>query len=106
MSLDEWQIGLRRQFAGIQGFKIINLGGEAVFSDYSVYKPQTSNSYKVAIRSILEEIASGKNFNFCTYYDFKTNGLETGKHIEAVIGQIQRKNSTNSIFYKGNFQPS
>lgn len=106
LSLDEWQIGLRRQFAGLQEFKITNLGSEAVFSDYSVYNPQTNNSYKVAIRSNPEEIASGKNFNFCTCYDFKTNGLGTCKHIEAVIGQIQSKKLSNSIFKKGNFEPA
>ncbi|WP_114751344.1 DEAD/DEAH box helicase [Pleomorphovibrio marinus] len=106
LSLDEWQIGLRRQFASLQEFSITNLGAEAVFSDYSVYNPQTDNSYKVAIRSNPEEIASGKNFNFCTCYDFKTNGLGTCKHIEAVIGQIQRKKSTHSQFSKGNFQPT
>lgn len=106
MSLDEWQIALRRQFAGLQDFKITNLESEAVFSDYSVYNPATGNSYKVAIRSNLNEIASGENFNFCTCYDFKTNGLGTCKHIEAVISQIQNKKSSNLIFRKGNFQPS
>jgi hypothetical protein len=93
LSLDEWQIGLRRQFAARQEFKITNIGREAVFSDYSVYNPLTGNSYKVAIRSNPEEIASGENFNFCTCYDFKTNGLGTCKHVEAVIGQIRKKKS-------------
>ena len=51
LSLDEWQIGLRRQFASLQEFTINNIGAEAVFSDYSVYNPQTDNSYKVAIRN-------------------------------------------------------
>ena len=106
LSLDEWQIGLRRQFASLQEFKISKLGSEAVFSDYSVYNPQTNNSYKVAIRSNTEEIASGQNYNFCTCYDFKTNGLGTCKHIEAVINQIQNKKSTNSLFNKGNFHPT
>ncbi|WP_194774665.1 DEAD/DEAH box helicase [Pararhodonellum marinum] len=106
LSLDEWQIGLRRQFAGLQEFKISNLGPDPVFSDYSVYNPQTNNTYKVAIRSNSEEIASGKNFNFCNCYDFKTNGLGTCKHIEAVVNQILNKKSTQSLFRKGNFQPT
>jgi SNF2 family DNA or RNA helicase len=106
LSLDEWQIGLRRQFATLQDFKITNIGPEAVFSDYSVYNPQTNNSYKVSIRSNPKEVTLGKNFNFCTCYDFKTNGLGTCKHIEAVIHQIQGKRSTLSLFSKGNFQPT
>ncbi len=105
MSLDDWQIGLRRQFATLQEFKINKLGSETVFSDYSVYNPQTKNSYKVALRSNSEEVASGQNFNFCSCYDFKTNGLGTCKHIEAVINKVREKKFLNAIFQKGNFHP-
>lgn len=104
LSLDEWQILLRKQFAGLQEFKITNIGGESVFSDYTVFNPLTSNTYKVSIRSNAEEISKGKNYNFCECYDFKTNGLGTCKHIEAVFAQIESKKSLNSILEKGNFQ--
>lgn len=105
LSLDEWQILLRKQFAGMQEFKISNIGSEAVFSDYSVFNPLTGNTYKVAIRSNSSEITSGKNFNFCTCYDFKTNGLGTCKHIEAVFAQIEGHKSLQSFLKKGNYRP-
>lgn len=105
LSLDEWQILLRKQYAGLQEFKINNIGSETVFSDYTVFNPVTKNTYKVALRSNASEIAAGKNFNFCSCYDFKTNGLGTCKHIEAVFGQIEGKKSLLSLLKKGNFQP-
>lgn len=66
LTLDQWQAGLRRQFAGVQSFEIENLGTEEVFSDYEVKNPQSGNSYKVAIRSNSKQIVAGQNRNFCT----------------------------------------
>jgi superfamily II DNA or RNA helicase len=104
MSLDQWQVALRKQFAEQQVFNIENIGREAVFSDYHVYNPLTDNSYKVAIRSNPKEIAAGNNSNFCSCYDFKTSGLGTCKHIEAVLLKISKnrllKKTYNSQFYQ------
>ncbi len=104
--MDEWQVALRKQFSTLEDFTISNIGPEIVFSDYAVYNPLTNNSYKVSVRSNSKEIQTGKNYNFCTCYDFKTNGLGTCKHIEAVINQINSKKTTSRIFEQGNFQPT
>ena len=39
MSIEEWQIELRRQFGQEQNFKLSNLGEEPVFSDFEVVNP-------------------------------------------------------------------
>ncbi|MGF1635423.1 MAG: DEAD/DEAH box helicase, partial [Cyclobacteriaceae bacterium] len=106
LTMDQWQVGLRKQFAGIQSFKIQNLGTEAVFSDYEVQNLQSGNTYKVAIRSNPKQIAAGQNNNFCTCYDFKTNGLGTCKHIEAVLIQINKKRELKRIYNNSTFEPA
>jgi len=85
MSVEEYQVALRRQFAAIKTFRIKKLGEHAVFTDYEVYNPETKNSYKVAICS------KDNSLNYCSCLDFKTNGLGTCKHIEAVMHKIQEQ---------------
>ena len=79
MSLENWQIALRRQFAQTKPFGIENMGMHPVFSDFRVTNPENRNSYKVSIRD------SQHSMNFCSCFDFKTNQLGTCKHIEVVI---------------------
>src|SRR5690554_4246955 len=105
MSLDQWQVALRRQFAEQQDFKIENIGAGEVYSDYQVYNPLTQNSYKVALRSNPKEIIAGANFNFCSCYDFKTSGLGTCKHIEAVIFKIGKNRKLKKVYNSTNHQP-
>ena len=50
LSLEQWQIALRKQMATQQRFAIENVGGEAVFSEFRVSNPQTKRIYRVAIR--------------------------------------------------------
>lgn len=95
MSMDTWQQALRKQFAKINPFGIRKLGTHAVFSDYQVHNPATGNTYKVALRS------TENSLNFCTCMDFKTNGLGTCKHIEAVLHQINSKKSLSKILNSG-----
>ncbi len=103
LSLDEWQLALRKQFVAMQEFNIQNIGQNEVFSDYSVYNPITENSYKVALRSSPKEVEEGRNFNFCSCFDFKTNGLGTCKHIEAVILGINKKKTHSRLLEKGGY---
>ncbi|MDF1547134.1 MAG: DEAD/DEAH box helicase [Bacteroidales bacterium] len=79
----EWQFALRKQFAEKHTFQIEKQGKHSVYSDYSVYNPQTKQSYKVALRS------KDNSANFCECNDFKTNGLGTCKHIESVFHYIK-----------------
>jgi SNF2 family DNA or RNA helicase len=106
LSIDQWQLALRKQFATTQNFKIENIGQERVFSDYHVYNPSSKNTYKIALRSNPKQVEVGENYNFCTCYDFKTNGLGTCKHIESVINQISKKRELKSIYTKQVFSPT
>ncbi len=92
LSIDEWQAGLRRQFAAEQDFEIQNIGKHPVFSDFSVFNPESGNTYKVSIRD------NEHSHNFCSCPDFRTNGLGTCKHIENVILTL-KKTKTNWTYF-------
>ena len=79
ISIDEWQTGLRKQFAPDQKFKFKNTGDHPVYSDFEVFNPETEKRYKVSIRDNI------KSYNFCSCPDFKINGLGTCKHIEFML---------------------
>jgi SNF2 family DNA or RNA helicase len=98
MTIDEWQAGLRRQFAITQNFIVENIGDHPVFSDFNVNNPISSKTYKVAIRS------KEPGLNFCSCPDFRVNLLGTCKHIEYVLHQINNKPDNNILFNKGNKQ--
>ena len=85
MSLESWQIALRKQFVVDKTFGIEKVEGyHPVFGDYLVHNFETKNKYKVSIRD------NRNSMNFCSCLDFKTNGLGTCKHIEAVLFQINK----------------
>lgn len=98
LSLDEWQVALRKQFAETQQFGIENLGTCSVFSDFSISNPKSKTSYKVSIRG------EQPGWNFCSCMDFKTNLLGTCKHIEFVLFNI-RKKSANRKILKAGYKP-
>ncbi len=98
MHPEEWQKALRKQFIEKNSFDINNLGNHPVYSDFSVYNPDTTNTYKVAIRSNPRQIETGINDNFCSCYDFKTNRLGTCKHIEAVMRKLYRNTHLRKYF--------
>jgi len=99
LSLEDWQIALRKQFVAGKDFAIKKLDGHPVFSDYTVYNPETKNTYKVAIRN------NKQVMNFCTCLDFKTNHLGTCKHIEAVLLKIRTTPRLASMLEKGYTPP-
>lgn len=86
LSLDQWQIALRKQFGedNENEFRITNIGNQEFFSDFQVTNTQTSNTYKVAIRS------ADDSQNFCECFDFKTNRLGICKHISAVMHHLSK----------------
>lgn len=98
MGIPEYQKALRKQFAGMQNFKIKAIETVSVFGDYQVHNPETGNSYKVALRSRNGEM------NFCSCLDFKTNQLGTCKHFEAVITSIESNRKKKKLFI-GNYTP-
>lgn len=98
MTIDEWQAGLRRQFAINQNFEFENLGDNPVFSDFNVFNPLSDRTYKVAVRSEIPGL------NFCSCPDFKVNLLGTCKHIEYVLHQLKSNTRNEQIFKNGNTQ--
>lgn len=78
MSLEEWQVLLRKQAAQKELLAIEPVNKKQTLGDFSVKNPQTDHIYKVAFRGI------GSAWNYCSCPDFKTNQLGTCKHVEAV----------------------
>jgi superfamily II DNA or RNA helicase len=99
MSLEAWQIELRRQFGREQRFLLRNLGDHPVFSEFEVKNPQSQNRYRVVIRG------PGLGDNFCSCPDFATNSLGTCKHIEFTLARLERKRSGKEALRAG-FQPA
>jgi superfamily II DNA or RNA helicase len=99
LTLDQWQIGLRKQFGQDNEFLISNIGQEKIYSDFQVTNHATNNSYKVAIRS------ADDSQNFCECLDFKTNRLGVCKHISATLQHLSKIHGSKKAFKEGSFQP-
>jgi superfamily II DNA or RNA helicase len=95
LSLEAWQVALRKQFATVQKFKLKNIGSEPVFSEFEVTNPETKGAYRIAIR--------GKDLgvNYCSCPDFAVNTLGTCKHIEFALGRLGRRRGGKAAFAKG-----
>jgi superfamily II DNA or RNA helicase len=98
LTLEAWQAALRKQFGLEQKFKLENVGGHAVFSDFQVTNPQSKQTYRVAIRG------GGLGDNFCSCPDFATNTLGTCKHIEFTLAKLRRRAATKAALREG-FRP-
>ncbi|MBL7221794.1 MAG: DEAD/DEAH box helicase family protein, partial [Phycisphaerae bacterium] len=95
LSLDAWQVALRKQFATAQKFKLKNIGAEPVFSEFEVTNPETKRTYRLAIRG------EGLGVNYCSCPDFAVNTLGTCKHIEFALGRLGRRRGGKAAFAKG-----
>ena len=98
LTLEQWQVTLRREFGQIQNFRLKNIGQHPVFSEFIVTNPATERSYRVAIRS--ERLGD----NFCSCPDFSVNTLGTCKHIEWTLGRLRNKPGGNKVLSEG-FSP-
>ena len=72
-----------------------NVGAETVFSDFEVTNPGNGNRYRVAIRGV----QPGENF--CACPDFATNDLGTCKHVEFVLGKLEKKRGGRKALAQG-----
>jgi superfamily II DNA or RNA helicase len=99
MSLEDWQIELRRQFGREQDYRLKNLGEDTLFSEFEVTNPQSGGAYRVQIRG------RRPGDNFCTCPDFATNTLGTCKHIEFTLASLERKRGAVARL-KAGFQPT
>ena len=98
MSLEQWQIALRKQFARQQNLRLTNIGDEPIFSEFTVVNRQTQREYRVAIRG------RGLGDNYCSCPDFAVNTLGTCKHIEWVLRKLRRRPGAKQTFAQG-FRP-
>ena len=92
---DADEIALRRERAAGERMRIEALeASEPVFSTFAVRSP-SGGSYEVEVRSLsaLE--------NSCTCPDFRTNGLATCKHTEAVVARLRRMPAGRSALARG-----
>ena len=99
MSLEQWQVELRRQFGREQEFKLENLGDEPLFSEFRVTNPASGKDYRVAIRGC----ALGENF--CSCPDYAVNTLGTCKHIEFTLARLEQKRGAKTQLALG-FHPA
>jgi len=98
MTLADWQRALRRQYGRDAQYAFKNLGREPVFSDFEVTNPDSQSTYRVAIRG------SQPGDNFCACPDYAINTLGTCKHIEFVVGKLERARGGKAAFHKGYHQ--
>lgn len=98
MTLEQWQIALRKEFSEEQIFHFKNVGLNPIFSEFSVTNPKTQGHYQVAIRG------RDPGDNYCSCPDFVVNTLGTCKHVEFVLSRLGRKKGANALFARG-FHP-
>ena len=78
LTLEQWQIALRRQAAEKETFGIREMNAKEYPGYYIVNNPVSQNVYRVVYRGAFSA------WNYCSCMDFKTSQLGTCKHIEAV----------------------
>jgi superfamily II DNA or RNA helicase len=99
MSLEDWQIELRRQFGREQQYLLKNIGDQPFFSEFEVLNPQSQRTYRVQIRGITP------GDNHCSCPDFTTNTLGTCKHIEFTLASLEAKRGGKAALQAG-YQPT
>lgn len=82
MSIEDWQVALRREHAQDADFTVEHLDENRIWGDYLV--SSATGRYRTAFRGVRSDR------NFCSCLDFRTNGLGTCKHLEAVSLYLQR----------------
>ncbi len=98
MSLEDWQVELRRQFGREQKYRLKNVGDHPLFSEFEVVNPENRNAYRVRIRGLRV------GDNYCSCPDFATNTLGTCKHIEFTLATLERKRGAAQALRAG-FRP-
>ena len=95
MSLESWQIALRREYGRDQSFKLKNVGPHPFFSRFEVTNPQSGRTYQITIRG------TKPGDNHCTCPDFAINTLGTCKHIEFVVAKLEKKRGGKRALTQG-----
>jgi len=99
MTVEQWQVALRRQFGREQEFELENTGDHPVFSEFAVTNPASGRTYRVAIRG------EALGVNYCSCPDFAVNTLGTCKHIEFTLARLGRTKRKRALLAKGHAPP-
>ncbi|MFW6161557.1 MAG: DEAD/DEAH box helicase [Planctomycetota bacterium] len=99
MTLEQWQVALRREYGREQNFEMENIGDHRVFSEFAVTNPETERTYRVAIRG------TGLGVNYCSCPDFAVNTLGTCKHIEFALARLGRSKRRRAQLERGYTPP-
>lgn len=95
MSLEEWQIALRREFGRAQDFGMENVGGNKFYSVFAVTNPASGRTSSVTIRGF------EPGCNHCTCPDFEVNTLGTCKHVEFVLARLAERRGFKAAVKRG-----
>src|SRR3989441_1871846 len=96
---DADEIALRRERATSELMHVKSLEpSEPVFATFAVRSPSGA-CYEVEVRSLSERA------NSCSCPDFRTNGLATCKHVEAVIARLRRTQAGRSALERADRSP-
>ena len=85
MSLEAWQVALRREFGREQRFRLKNVGNEPIFSEFEVTNPETKRTLS------RRDPRPGGCENYCSCPDFTVNTLGTCKHVEFMLGRLAKQ---------------
>ena len=99
LSLEEWQRGLRRQYAEQRNYKLKNIGSHPVFSDFQLTSTDSGKTYRISIRGDVP------GDNYCSCPDFRINYLGTCKHLEFALLKLKKKRSAEKMFKNGYHSP-
>lgn len=105
MSLEAWQAGLRREFGRSAAYQIKNRGDHSIFSTFAVTNPTSGRTYRVTVRPALSNngqassvsVSRGGASGVCSCPDFAVNTLGTCKHIEFVLGKLERRHGKRKV---------
>ncbi len=96
---DADEIVLRRERAASELLRVESLEpSEPLFATFAVRSPSGA-CYEVEMRSLSE------CENSCSCPDFRTNGLATCKHVEAVIARLRRTPAGRSALQRADHSP-
>jgi len=99
MTLEEWQLALRKQFGEQQEFILENRGSHPVFSESSLSNPTSRKTYRLAIRG------TAPGTNYCSCPDYQINTLGSCKHIEFVLARLAQRRGGKTALRKGYLPP-
>ncbi|MGA1794381.1 MAG: DEAD/DEAH box helicase [bacterium] len=99
MTLEQWQVELRRQFGRDQQFAMKNIGDHPIFSEFSITNTGSGKTYRVAIRG------DRPGINYCSCPDFAVNTIGTCKHIEFALSRLGNSKRARKLLRAGGYTP-